>query len=50
MNTLVQFFLEPFNWVVLATVILSFLIEHFNQTNGRQTVRVRAGTSAAHRP
>jgi hypothetical protein len=46
MNSFIQFFMEPFNWVVFATVILSFLVEHFNQINRRETVRVRSGSSA----
>ena len=46
MNLFVQFFLEPFNWVVFATVILSFLVEHFNQLNRRERVRARSGPSA----
>jgi hypothetical protein len=51
MNAFIQFFLEPFNWVVFATVILSFLVEHFNlnQLERRETVRVRSGSSASHR-
>jgi hypothetical protein len=50
MNLFIQFFLEPFNWVVLATVILSFLVEHFNQLNRRESVRARSGSSASHHP
>ncbi len=46
MNPFIQFFLEPFNWVVFATVILSFLVEHFNQLKRRETVRARSGSSA----
>ena len=49
MNLFIQFLLEPFNWVVFATVILSFLVEHFNQLNRREGVRARSGSSASFR-
>jgi hypothetical protein len=49
MNLFIQFFLEPFNWVVFATVILSFLVEHSNQLNRRESVRARSGSSASFR-
>lgn len=41
MNHIIQFFSEPFNWVLFSTVILTFVVEHHNYTRTNQTVRVQ---------
>jgi hypothetical protein len=49
MSLFIQFFLEPFNWVVVATVILSFLLEHSHQLERREAVRVRSNAFGSNR-